>query len=185
MRVRSAIWRGALGHAEGILRAASPESQRPLPRAAGFRPGAPSAAWARGRAAGEPLRISGQARLRVNNSLAVRDAVLNSLGIGQPPLLVAACGAGAAVATSAANAAPGADLMLLNLPPLETAEQAVSGQNGVASALRPPQLLIDFSSDRVSQTRAFARRLREMTGRFGVTRRCPAACPLRATARSR
>jgi len=37
----------------------------------------------------EPVRIGGQARLRVNNSFAVRDAVLNSLGIGQLPLLVA------------------------------------------------------------------------------------------------
>src|SRR5207302_6729317 len=36
MRVRSPIWRGAVGHAEGILRAASPESQRPLPQATGF-----------------------------------------------------------------------------------------------------------------------------------------------------
>jgi hypothetical protein len=28
MRVRSAVWRGALGHAEGIVRAGSPDSQR-------------------------------------------------------------------------------------------------------------------------------------------------------------
>jgi DNA-binding transcriptional LysR family regulator len=38
----------------------------------------------------EVRRIAGQARLRVNNSLAVRDAVLRGLGIGQLPLLVAA-----------------------------------------------------------------------------------------------
>jgi DNA-binding transcriptional LysR family regulator len=35
-------------------------------------------------------RINGRARLRVNNSFAVRDAVLRGLGIGQLPLLVAA-----------------------------------------------------------------------------------------------
>jgi DNA-binding transcriptional LysR family regulator len=38
----------------------------------------------------ELQRINGQARLRVNNSFAVRDAVLRGLGIGQLPLLVAA-----------------------------------------------------------------------------------------------
>jgi hypothetical protein len=30
MRVRSAVWRGVLGHAKGIVRAGSPDSQRPL-----------------------------------------------------------------------------------------------------------------------------------------------------------
>jgi LysR family transcriptional regulator, regulator for bpeEF and oprC len=38
----------------------------------------------------ELLKIEGPARLRVNNSFAVRDALLRSLGIGQLPLLVAA-----------------------------------------------------------------------------------------------
>jgi len=36
MRVRSAVWRGALDPAEGIVRTGSPDSQRPLPQAAGF-----------------------------------------------------------------------------------------------------------------------------------------------------
>jgi LysR family transcriptional regulator, regulator for bpeEF and oprC len=35
-------------------------------------------------------RVTGPARLRVNNSFAVRDALLRSLGIGQLPLLIAA-----------------------------------------------------------------------------------------------
>jgi DNA-binding transcriptional LysR family regulator len=60
-----------------------------------FAPGGRRKAWELTLAPGrepvrEPLRISGQARLRVNNSFAVRDAVLNNLGIGQLPLLVAA-----------------------------------------------------------------------------------------------
>ena len=38
----------------------------------------------------QALRIDGPARLRVNNSFAVRDALLKSLGIGQLPLLIAA-----------------------------------------------------------------------------------------------
>jgi 3-hydroxyisobutyrate dehydrogenase len=43
-------------------------------------------------------------------------------------------------------------------------EAAVFGESGVASALRPPQLLIDFSTIKVYQCKAFAGRLREMTG---------------------
>jgi LysR family transcriptional regulator, regulator for bpeEF and oprC len=38
----------------------------------------------------ETLKIEGPARLRVNNSFVVRDALLRSLGIGQLPLLIAA-----------------------------------------------------------------------------------------------
>jgi len=38
------------------------------------------------------VKIDGPARLRVNNSFAVRDAILSSLGIGQLPLLIAAEG---------------------------------------------------------------------------------------------
>ena len=72
--------------------------------------------------------------------------------------------AGAAAAASAADAAKGADLVLVNLPTPEAVEAAVFGENGVASALRPPQLLVDFSTIKVTQCKAFAQRLREMTG---------------------
>jgi DNA-binding transcriptional LysR family regulator len=37
----------------------------------------------------EPQRIEGPTRLRVNNSFAVRDALLRGLGVGQLPLLIA------------------------------------------------------------------------------------------------
>ena len=40
---------------------------------------------------------------------------------------------------------------------------AVFGDHGVASALRPPQLLIDFSTIKVAQCKPHARRLRETT----------------------
>lgn len=43
-----------------------------------------------GAAEAQAVRIDGPARLRVNNSFAVRDALLKSLGIGQLPLLIAA-----------------------------------------------------------------------------------------------
>jgi 3-hydroxyisobutyrate dehydrogenase len=81
-----------------------------------------------------------------------------------PQAIAAARDAGAAAASSAADAAKGADLVLLNLPTPETVEAAAFGENGVASVLRAPQLLIDFSTNKVTQTKAFAQRLREMTG---------------------
>jgi len=54
--------------------------------------------------------------------------------------------------------------VLLNLPTNEAVEQAVFGEQGVAWALRPPQLLIDFSTIKVEKCKAFARKLREMSG---------------------
>jgi 3-hydroxyisobutyrate dehydrogenase len=95
---------------------------------------------------------------------------LLSLGYGvraydiAPAQLAAARTAGADVASSAVDAVAGADLILLNLPTPEAVEEAVFGKNGVASALRPPQLVIDFSTNKVYQSRAFAKRLREATG---------------------
>ena len=95
---------------------------------------------------------------------------LLSLGYGVraydiAPLCIAAAGeSGATAASSAADAVRGSDLVLLNLPTPEAVEAAVFGENGVASALLPPQLLIDFSTIKVYQCQAYARRLREMTG---------------------
>lgn len=81
-----------------------------------------------------------------------------------PQQIAEARNAGAAAASSPADAVRAADLVLLNLPTPEAVEAAVFGENGVASALRPPQLLVDFSTIKVHQCKAFARRLREMTG---------------------
>ena len=75
-----------------------------------------------------------------------------------------AAAAGADAAASPADAAKGAELVLLNLPTTEAVEQAVFGEGGVASALRPPQLLIDFSTIKVEKCRAFAQKLRAATG---------------------
>jgi 3-hydroxyisobutyrate dehydrogenase len=81
-----------------------------------------------------------------------------------PQALAAAQAAGATAASSAADAARGSELVLLNLPTPDTVEAAVFGDKGVASAPRAPQLLVDFSTNKVYQTKAFAQRLREMTG---------------------
>lgn len=81
-----------------------------------------------------------------------------------PERVRAAREAGAAQASSPADAVRGSELVLLNLPTTEAVEDAVFGENGIASALRPPQLVIDFSTIKVDKCRAIARRLREMTG---------------------
>lgn len=81
-----------------------------------------------------------------------------------PQRLAEAREAGAAAAASPADAARDAELVLLNLPTPEAVEAAVFGDSGVAAALRPPQLLIDFSTIKVAQCKAFARRLRDTTG---------------------
>ena len=72
--------------------------------------------------------------------------------------------AGALVATSPAAAVSGADLVLTNLPTPEAVQAVVFGADGIAAALAPPQLLIDFSTIKVEQGRDFAARLREQTG---------------------
>ncbi len=76
----------------------------------------------------------------------------------------AARAAGATVAATPAQAVRGADIVLLNLPTPDAVAQAAFGEQGVASALRPPQLLVDFSTVKVEQGRAFAAKLREQTG---------------------
>lgn len=81
-----------------------------------------------------------------------------------PDRTAAAAAAGAAPASSPADAAQGADLVLLNLPTTDAVEQAVFGEQGVASALRPPQLIVDFSTIKVDKCKAFAHKLRAATG---------------------
>jgi 3-hydroxyisobutyrate dehydrogenase-like beta-hydroxyacid dehydrogenase len=76
----------------------------------------------------------------------------------------AAVAAGAGAAASPADAVQGADLALLNLPTTDAVEQAMFGENGVASALRPPQLLVDFSTIKVDKCKAFAKKLRAAHG---------------------
>lgn len=75
-----------------------------------------------------------------------------------------AAAAGASPATSPADAARGADLVLLNLPTTDAVEAAVFGPDGVASALKPPQRVVDFSTIKVDKGKAFAEKLRAKTG---------------------
>jgi len=72
--------------------------------------------------------------------------------------------AGASVASSPADAAHAAEFVLLNLPTTEAVDEAVFGDDGVASAISPPQLVVDFSTVKVDKGRAFAAKLRDTTG---------------------
>ncbi len=72
--------------------------------------------------------------------------------------------AGAQGAASAAAAVQGADLVLTNLPTPEALEAAVFGAEGAATAMRTPQLLIDFSTIKVEQGKQNAARLKQQTG---------------------
>ncbi len=81
-----------------------------------------------------------------------------------PAQLELARAAGARVATSGADAVAGADLVVLNLPTPDAVEVAVFGAGGVAATMKPPQLLVDFSTIAVEQGRANALRLRELSG---------------------
>jgi 3-hydroxyisobutyrate dehydrogenase len=81
-----------------------------------------------------------------------------------PAQVEAARAAGAQPAVSPADAATGVDFVLLNLPTNEAVERAVFGADGVATALRPPQLLIDFSTIKVDKCKAWAAQLKEQTG---------------------
>jgi 3-hydroxyisobutyrate dehydrogenase-like beta-hydroxyacid dehydrogenase len=81
-----------------------------------------------------------------------------------PAQVEAAAVAGASAARSAADVVQGSDLVLLNLPTTDAVEQAVFGDAGIASALKPPQFVIDFSTIKVDKCKAFAAKLRAQTG---------------------
>ncbi len=81
-----------------------------------------------------------------------------------PARVDAAVAAGAAAAASPAGTVRDADLVLLNLPTTDAVEQAVFGETGIASALRAPQLVVDFSTIKVAKCKAFAQQLRAATG---------------------
>ena len=76
----------------------------------------------------------------------------------------AARAAGAGAAQSPAEAASDAQIVLLNLPTTEAVEQAVFGERGVASGVKPPQVIMDFSTIKLDRGRAFAEKLRASTG---------------------
>jgi 3-hydroxyisobutyrate dehydrogenase-like beta-hydroxyacid dehydrogenase len=81
-----------------------------------------------------------------------------------PAKIEGAKAAGAQGASSPADAATGVDAVLLNLPTTEAVEHAVFGSQGVASVVRPPQLVLDFSTIKVDMCKSFAAKLEKETG---------------------
>ena len=72
--------------------------------------------------------------------------------------------AGARRAKDAADATSDAELVLLNLPSAQAVEEATFGPHGFAGRLRPPQLVVDFSTIPASTCREFAKRLAKDSG---------------------
>jgi 3-hydroxyisobutyrate dehydrogenase-like beta-hydroxyacid dehydrogenase len=81
-----------------------------------------------------------------------------------PRQVEAARAAGAKTAASPAEASMEAEVVLLNLPTPATVEQAVFGEKGIASSIKNPQLIVDFSTVKVGQGKALAERLKAQTG---------------------
>lgn len=81
-----------------------------------------------------------------------------------PAQVQAAAAAGATAARSPADVVQGADLVLLNLPTTDAVGQVVFDEQGVAGAMRPPQLVVDFSTIKVEKCKAFGEKLRKQTG---------------------
>ena len=72
--------------------------------------------------------------------------------------------AGARRAKDAADAASNAELVLLNLPSAQAVEEAAFGAHGFAGRLRPPQLVVDFSTIPAATCREFAERVAKGSG---------------------
>lgn len=81
-----------------------------------------------------------------------------------PGQMQAARAAGAKAAASPAEAARGAELVLLNLPTVAAVESAVLGEGGIASALEAPQRVVDFSTIPPAKAKELAGKLRAAGG---------------------
>jgi 3-hydroxyisobutyrate dehydrogenase len=81
-----------------------------------------------------------------------------------PTRLDAAERAGAWRAKDAADAVSDAELVLLNLPSAQAVEEAAFGSHGFAGRLRPPQLVVDFSTIPAATCREFAKRVAKDSG---------------------
>ena len=60
--------------------------------------------------------------------------------------------------------ATASDVVLLNLPTNDAVRHAVFGEHGLVHSMRPPQLLVDFSTIPVDECRRHAAQLKDRTG---------------------
>lgn len=75
-----------------------------------------------------------------------------------------AVSAGVQVHSTAAEAAQGCELVVLNLPTTEAVESVVFGAHGLINTLRQPQCIVDFSTISVECGQAFSAQLLAQTG---------------------
>jgi 3-hydroxyisobutyrate dehydrogenase len=75
-----------------------------------------------------------------------------------------ALAAGAQVVASPSQVVRDAEFVLLNLPTTDAVDEVVFGPEGIASTIKSPQLVVDFSTNEVARGKGFAARLREQTG---------------------
>lgn len=78
--------------------------------------------------------------------------------------LALAVEAGARRADAPAGVVAGADIVVLNLPTIEAVETVMFGAGGVAKAMTPGQVLVDFSTISVEKGRRFAADLLAQAG---------------------
>lgn len=71
----------------------------------------------------------------------------------------AAAAAGVSICATGAAVAKDTDIILLNLPTTDAVEDAVFGAGGLAKAMRPGQVIVDFSTVKVEKGRGLAKRL--------------------------
>jgi 3-hydroxyisobutyrate dehydrogenase-like beta-hydroxyacid dehydrogenase len=76
----------------------------------------------------------------------------------------AAEASGAQMMAQAADVAWDADLIVLNLPTTQSVEDAMFGEGGLSSVMRPGQILVDFSTIAVDKGQSFAARLLDEAG---------------------
>lgn len=81
-----------------------------------------------------------------------------------PKALADAGAAGARMAQAPAGVVEDAEIVVLNLPTSDAVEQVMFGHGGVAKAMKPGQLLVDFSTIPVDKCRALAKRLLDEAG---------------------
>ncbi|MGL4496787.1 MAG: NAD(P)-dependent oxidoreductase [Beijerinckiaceae bacterium] len=76
-----------------------------------------------------------------------------------PQRLAEAASAGVRIAPRASDVVSGADIIVLNLPTVRAVERVMFGDGGVAAAMKPGQILVDFSTLSVAAGKAFGARL--------------------------
>lgn len=98
-----------------------------------------------------------------------------------PEKMQALVASGACASTSPAAACAEADTIIISLNTADIVEQAVFGDQGVASAAGPGKVLVDMSSIDPERTRAMAQRLRDTTGMAWVDAPLSGGAPAAAT----